>query len=237
MAAVPGQVVVSEDFLSADAEPLTLRDTAFSQVLETSSDLSGRISAFRQLSKLWGETLPDKMIQPACRVLSGKGLSCLSFATWGELLRYNRPAIMVLRQNQQLHRVVVSSLSGQQATILIGEQRYQVPAQELRQRWNGNGVMFWKPSGTRPIFLQQGDRSPTLPLLRDKMNKAFAEVRLPLLKSVNSSRFDLDMSQKVFALQTRYAVIQDSKVGNETYLLLNEILQPETTPVLSRRVR
>ena len=236
-ARVPGNVVVSQEFLSAEVSPVSIRDTAFSEVLETSSDLTGRISAFRRLSAMWGEQLPSKLIQPACQVLSAKGLNCLGFGTWDELRRYNRPAILVLSHKQQLHRVIVSSLQEQSATILIGQQSYQVPAQELRERWTGNGVLFWKPSGTKPIFLQLGDRSGELPSLRLKINKAFAETRLPLLKSVDSTQFDLDMSQKIFALQTRYAVLQDSKIGNETYLLLNEILQPEATPVLSRRIR
>jgi len=52
-----------------------------------------------------------------------------------------------------------------------------------------------------------------------------------------STEFDLSLAQAVFALQNRYSIIADSKIGSETYLLLNEVLSPEETPVLRKRVQ
>jgi len=68
------------------------------------------------------------------------------------------------------------------------------------------------------------------------LNRGLAKANMPVLDNVDSTNFDIDMSQKVFALQTRYNIVNDSKIGNETYLLLNELVAPETTPVLITRV-
>ena len=237
VAEVPGSVSIADEYLSAEPELENLDNSELSKILETASDLTGRIAAFRNLAKLWNKSMPAQLIQPACQALNDEGLICLSFADWQQLERFNRPAILVLQHNNQLHRVIIDSIGQNSAGIRIGDSSYQVPLAELRQRWTGSGVIFWAPGKSQPIFLQQGDSSPLIPPLRERINRVLSETGIPLLSSEDSNLFDLDLSQKVFALQSRFSIIQDSKIGNETYLLLNELLQPESTPVLAPRAR
>ena len=58
---------------------------------------------------------------------------------------------------------------------------------------------------------------------------------MPLLDSEEDQVFDIDLAQKTFALQSLFEITADSKIGKETYLLMNEILAPEQTPVLRQR--
>jgi hypothetical protein len=58
---------------------------------------------------------------------------------------------------------------------------------------------------------------------------------MPLLAQLDQAQFDLDLAQKVFALQSRFGIVADSKVGSETYILMNELIAPDSTPVLRQR--
>ena len=206
------------------------------QLLDTSSDLTGRTSTLKSLTGLWHRQLPKTLLQPICREIETQGLRCLGFSQWSQLLTFNRPAIIVLNHNEQLHRVVVLSVKGDDARLLVGDQSVIVSLAELRSRWVNKGMIFWQPSIVGDTLLQMGDQSEHLPALRGLLNTALGNANLPLLISIESTVFDIDMSQKVFTLQSRFSIAGDSRIGSETYLLINELTQSESPPVLRQRV-
>ena len=252
----PGSVVIAEEPLELDDELVSEVAPVLNQAsvpiessehnessspvnskLETSADLTGRIATFRRLAKQWGVQLPDKLLQSACAALSAEGLQCLGVETWQQALAYNRPTIMVLRHEGQLHRVILQEVMGDVASIQIGDAIEDISVSELNQAWTKNALIFWRPGSIGAEFVQLDDRSENLPKVRKHLNKALAKSQLPLLRSVESSIFDLDLSQKVFALQSKLGIAADSQIGNQTYLLLNEIVYPENTPTLLSRGR
>jgi len=250
----PGTVIISEEFLddSSDADnevatvaplveiPPKLKydpDSKFGAVLDTSADITGRIAAFRNLGQAWDVELPDKLIQPACLELSSVGVQCSSARSWRQVLRFNRPSILVLEQRDQLHRVIVFKVEGRQAQVLVGENVHTVSLAELEARWTRNAVTFWRPGNVGTRMLQQGQSFDKLPTVRAHMNKALITASLPNLAELESTQFDVDLAQKALALQSRFGLIADGKIGNETYLLMNELVSPETTPVLSQRIQ
>jgi len=212
-------------------------DTDFGRVLETSADLTGRITAFRRLSEIWDVKLPEQLLQPACKAIAEQALRCLGFSSWAQLRRFNRPAIFVLAHRDQLHRVIVQGVTANEVEVQLGQNLYRLTVEELRARWTGGGVLLWRPTEAGTQLRQLGDQSTSLPETRRYLNRALTRARMPVLDSVDAIEFDLDMSQKVFALQTRFSISGDSKIGNETYLLMNELVKPETTPVLTSRQR
>lgn len=244
----PGEVVISDEFL--DDEPALVNpvpppverlvydaNSAFGKTLDASADVSGRIAAFRTLAQAWDAELPEQILGPVCEELKSNAVHCADVGSWGQLKRFNRPAILVLEQGNQFHRVILFSLQGPQAQVLIGDQVVNVSESELRSRWNKNGIVFWKPVATTLRFLQEGDRDTNLGSLRLRLNQALATLQMPLLQNVESTIFDGDMAQKVFALQSRFNIIADGKIGIETHLLINEILAAELTPTLQPRVK
>ena len=206
------------------------------QVLDASADLTGRTAAFRALGAAWDVDLPSKLIQPACDILKESGVDCLRVTSWAQLLRYNRPAILVLDQNDSLHRVIVFKIGRDSAQVLVGQNVLDVSINELQSRWADNGIVFWRPTVVGSGTLQQGDSSSSLPAVRIAINQALLKRNMPGLDNMTSTDFDLPLAQAVFASQTAYSLLADSKIGRETYLLLNEILLPEQTPVLRQRV-
>lgn len=248
----PGTVVIADQPLDQSelfvpqAKPITQppkrvfsydSGSELGQALDASADLTGRIAAFRALGAAWDVDLPSQLIQPACDVLKDSGVACLSITSWSQLQRYNRPAILVLDQNDSLHRVIVFKIERDSAQVLVGQSVVDVSINELQSRWTNNGITFWRPTVDGRGVLQQGDTSNNLPAIRVAINRALSERNMPGLDDLTSTDFDLSLAQAVFATQTAYSLLADSKVGSETYLLLNEILLPEQTPVLRQRVQ
>jgi len=243
----PGSVTISEEYLDAagvvaSAPPAVVESvipnlgSAFGEILETSADITGRMAAIRGLAKEWNVSLPSPMINSACSELTLRRLSCIGVSSWPQLMRYNRPTIMVLSHQGQLHRVILKSVNADVATVLVGGTAQSLSVSELKQRWTNDALTYWRPSSAGARFLKPGDNYSNLDRTRVHLNRGLAKANMPVLDNVDSTNFDIDMSQKVFALQTRYNIVNDSKIGNETYLLLNELVAPETTPVLITRV-
>ncbi|MFT6407789.1 MAG: general secretion pathway protein A [Arenicella sp.] len=248
----PGSVVIAEQPLDASEliaqQPESIiqppvrvfsydAGSELGQALDASADLTGRIAAFRALAAAWDVDLPGQLIQPACDTLKESGIDCLGVTSWAQLQRYNRPTILVLDQNDSLHRVIVFKLEQDLAQVLVGRNVVNVSTSELQSRWTNNGITFWRPSSAGGEFLQQGDTSNRLPELRAVIDQALLKLNMPALENLTSANFDLSLAQVIFALQARYSLLADSKIGSETYLLLNEILLAEQTPVLRQRVQ
>jgi len=245
---VPGSVVVSEEFLDESTdegipalalEPVTLNydaNTEFGRVLETSADITGRTAAIRNLSSAWDVDLPEPLIRSACTEVQEMGIVCLGINNWPQMLRFNRPTILVLEQRDQLHRVILFKIEDEQAQVLVGENVHTVSVEELRSRWSRKALALWRPGDVGKVFLQQGLNSPALPRVREQLNNALTQANMSILNELDSNKYDLEVAQKAFALQTRFGIVADGKIGNETYLLMNELVAPDATPVLQRRV-
>lgn len=251
----PGTSVVSETFLSVDPKNDTIisregsaqavaqphqdlsqiTNTSFGRVLESSADLTGRISAFRRLALEWNTQLPNKILKPVCDAASEQGLSCLSFKKWPDLEAFNRPAILVVEHQGKAHRVVIKSITGNVADVLIANSVHKVALPELQQRWTGAGVILWRSESPSGPFLEIGYNNVDVLAARRKLNAALKIAQLPKLASLDSTVFDLDMMQKTAALQHAYGLVDDGQIGSETHLLLNELADSELTPVLSKR--
>lgn len=243
----PGTVLIADEFL--DDEPVLVNPnppavkpleydvySAFGRTLDASSDVSGRVAAFRTLAQAWDVSLPKQILKPVCDELGVSGIRCAEVGSWGQLRRFNRPAILVLEQKNQFHRVILFSLDQQTAQVLLGETVVSVPVSELKSRWTKNSIMFWRPANIKDELFQEGDVSDELPRIRVSMNQALSALNMPILLNVESSTFDADLAQKVFALQSRFGILADGKIGIETYLLINEVLMPDVTPTLNSRI-
>ena len=244
----PGSVLIADEFL--DDEPVLVNpnpprverlvydvNSEFGKVLDASSDVTGRVAVFRGLAQAWDVELPKQILNSVCNELSSNGVRCARVSSWGQLLRFNRPAILVLEQKNQLHRVIVFRIEEQTARVLLGENVVSVPVAELQSRWNKTGTVFWRPGDTNSDLLQEGDVSDELPAVRVKMNNVLSSLNMPILRNVESAVFDAELVQKVFALQSRFSILADGKIGVETYLLMNEVLAADATPTLRLRVQ
>lgn len=255
----PGSVVISEEYLddaldvvgltNADEPtgpttvistqtalpPAYLDTTAFGRVLEVSPDRTGRVATFRNLAAAWDVELPNQLLGPLCDELAVNQINCLPASSWAGLRRYNRPTIMVLRHKGVDHRVILYRLEEGVASVLVGEQSYDLPVSELRDRWSDNAIVFWRPSDIGDEFLKVGTQNQSLPKVRKVLNQLFAQLDMPILSNVDSPLFDDELAAKTRQLQLRFDIVADGKIGRETYLLINELLDSEGVPTLTNR--
>jgi len=238
----PGTVQVSEEYLDASPiapESVSLNldaDSKFGRVLETSADITGRGVAVRVLAQQWGVELPTPLLKSSCEVIKESGLACVAPRSLVQLLRFNRPAIVALSHQNQLHRVVLVSASDDVVTVLVGSNTHRLSMAEFEQRWTNRATAYWRPNAAGDRFLQYKGEYSDLGKIRLYLNSALSKVNMPLLENVDSTVFDLEMAQKVFALQTRFDILSDSKISYETYMLMNEIISSNNTPVLTNRL-
>lgn len=252
---IPGTAVISETYLTADSvvgeqdvltTPIVVggsalqtnfdEDTPLGSILDVSADLTGRITAFRRLAVEWGRSLPEQILQPVCQASAAQGLYCLSINQWLSLKAFNRPAILVLSHLGRSHRVIVKSVDGDTANVLIGDLVQPVKLAELRQRWTGAGVILWRASSSEPALLTRGDSNEDVLRVREMLNGALSVSGLAALESTTSRLFDDNMMQKTQSLQQKFGLNGDGQIGNETYLLINELVNEGGTPVLVRRL-
>ncbi len=259
----PGSVVIADEFLddSSDSSssvprltdplpnspqllanvqpvkvpPAYLATSPFGRVLDVSPDRTGRIAAFKNLAAAWDVELPENLLGPICKELEQRGVICQSAASWSSLMRLNRPTIMVLAHKGVEHRVILYRVDGDTASVLVGDQNYQLPVSELKDRWAQSAIIFWRPTQIGNQLLQLGDENVALPLVRQSLNAVFQNLDIPPLANTTSTRFDFELTDKVTRLQERFDLQVDGKIGRETYLLLNELTQADNVPVLRNR--
>ena len=92
-------------------------------------------AAYRRLLSLWGKAMSDE--KDPCGQAAKSGLACLDQrGSWAQVRALNRPAILTLFDDRgQRHRVVLSSLEDETATLDLGERREKVSIDDLSRDW------------------------------------------------------------------------------------------------------
>jgi general secretion pathway protein A len=141
-AAVPG----SAQAVGSPAAPATApAPLSINALLAANSASTTDAAAFRRLLSLWGSAMAND--RDPCGQAEKAGLACLDQrGSWAQVRALNRPAILTLTDDQgQRHRVVLSGLDDEFATLDLGEHNVRLPLQELSRDWFGEFTVVWKP--------------------------------------------------------------------------------------------
>ena len=257
----PGKAIVSDTFLTADDEPVDIsafdvspntniatqelgaapsqtgEATPLGKKLEASGDVTGRITVLRNLALEWQFELPSKLLSSVCKSVLTQGMKCLEVKQWEKVESFNRPAVVLLKHNERIHRVIVKSLADEQAAVVIGSSIKLVSVDEIKRRWAGSGLIYWRPSLGGTPLLQKGDQGEIIKDIRVQLNEVLSSANLEPLKELENSKFDDDLAEKVKLLQKSFALEEDGLIGSETYLVMNEVVHSNSTPVLRQRVQ
>ena len=147
-------------------------------------------AAFRRLLSLWGMSLSND--RDPCGQAGKSGLACLEQrGSWAQVRALNRPAILTLTDDQgQRHRVVLSGLDDQFATLDLGEHTVRLPLDELSRDWFGEFTLVWKPKTARTRRLTVGMQGDEVRWLRRSLNalRGAAEILQTTMSMINSWR-------------------------------------------------
>lgn len=107
-------------------------------------------NAFGKLFSLWKATYVAGNVDP-CTQARRQGLDCLvQRGSFGQLRLYNRPAILLLNDdNGGSHQVVLANLGDERAQIDLGGTRREVSIAELSRYWFGDFVMLQRMGKAR----------------------------------------------------------------------------------------
>ncbi|HEX2584473.1 MAG TPA: AAA family ATPase [Steroidobacteraceae bacterium] len=198
-------------------------------------------AAFAALFDLWHVKF-NPAAGTACEQVTLVGLECVyQKGAWAQLVALNRPAILQLNDDHGVaHQVVLSRVLDHDATITIGNDRYDVSIASLARYWNGDYLVIWKPQVTGQRTLNMGMRSNDVAWLRSTLlatkndqsaSSSSAETKPESGRARNL--FDENLLQQVIEFQRSHHLEADGVAGVQTQVALDAMLNVNHGPVLS----
>jgi general secretion pathway protein A len=185
--------------------------------------------AYRQLARLWGQSLPDG---DSCQLAQQINLRCYqSNKGFAEIRQLDRPAILSLRdQSNHVYYAVLTGLTDTQAALMIGGTPYSVSLVALARHFPGGFSTLWKiPTGYREK-IHLGDQGEDVDWLASRLAK-LTGAAAPGAKQA----FDQATIRKIREFQSTQGLEADGVVGPKTFMQLNHATD-DTEPRLQRRL-
>lgn len=183
-----------------------------------------------QLQRLWG-IFEDAT--PACEVFPADGLRCLSDqATLDEIREFNLPALLTLRDGEQVRDVILSGIGDDDTVRIVTADGQKTWSREaLLSFWTGEFTLLWRlEAPTRRV--SRGSVGPGVVWVRRRL--AIADGVNPDNRAGRPSPiFDQALETQVREFQLRQGVTPDGVVGARTMILLNNVEPAPNTPSLT----
>jgi len=188
-------------------------------------------AAWKELLALWAVVLPDSVKPDFCDFARKYGLLCRSGSgNWNTLRQYNRPAVLTLLDDEGGRiPVVLKQLDDPVVELMIGEQLYRLPVEQVDRYWFGDYVLLLQVPPGGSMNLKVGDRGEDVDWLRQQVEVALG-VDIP---ADDAQLFDYPLQQKVLDFQRSHGLIADGVVGENTLIHLNTSSEREGVPLLS----
>ena len=219
---------------SVDAAAAAVEDEAEQQSLATlltAADSSYYRAAWTELFALWSVVLPESVSPDFCDFAKQYGLLCLQEqGNWNTLRQFDRPAILTLvAANGERVPVVLQHLDDSIAEVLIGNELYRLPTEQVERSWYGDFTLLLQvPPGGR-LFLRVGDRDPVVSWIRGQLEIAQGVV----IPAQDPLSFDFALQREILAFQREHGLVADGVVGKLTLIHLNTASGREGVPLLS----
>jgi general secretion pathway protein A len=213
----------------ASLTPATGPVESLTELLKKHSTETVPDSAFDKLFKIWGAHYEAGADDP-CTQATEQGLECLTQrGSFGQLRQYNRPAILLLNdENGGAHQVVLTNLNDERAKVELGGQRHEVSISELARLWFGDFIMLWRPGTPHVKPLSVGMRGDEVRWLRQSLQRVTGSPP----DFAASDVFDAKLSELVKDFQKRNQLTVDGIAGVQTQIVLASAVATPDTPVL-----
>jgi len=190
---------------------------------------TGDAAAFRRLLSLWGTAMVND--SDPCGQAQRAGLACLEQrGSWAQVRALNRPAILTLTDDKgERHRVVLSALDEQFATLDLGERSVRVPIEEVSRDWFGEFTVVWKPKTARTRLLTRGMRGDEVRWLRRSLNALYGAAADP----EHGDLYDEDLAAAVQNFQREHRLNVDGIAGVQTQVVIETALAEPGSPLLT----
>ena len=224
----PDPAVATRATAPVIAAPPAPKMTSVNALLQANEANTTDAAAFRRLLALWGTALADD--RDPCGQAAKAGLACLDQrGSWTQVKTLNRPAILTLTDDRgQRHRVVLSSLDDQTATLNLGEHNAKVSIDDLSRDWFGDFTVVWKPKTSRTRLLSVGMQGDEVRWLRRSLNALGGVASDPEHADV----YDEQLAIAVQNFQREHRLNVDGIAGVQTQVVLDTALADPSSPML-----
>jgi len=203
---------------TAPAETASRTETALTQA-ESRTDTD---TAMQSLFDRWGVDYTALSGATGCERALMAGLHCVyRTGTWNNLREHNRPAVIELQDSSgNKHHVMVSALTSDTVSLVMGGPPQEFPVHEVGRLWFGKYLLLWRPSLPAQEILRLGDRGEAIVWLRD----ALARYRGEPLATDTSDFFDGELQAQLIQFQDRHRLATDGVAGQYTLAALQGYL-------------
>jgi len=148
-----------------------------------------------------------------------------------DIVKYNRPAVLELKNNeQQVLFAVLHKAGANKAQLRIFDKDIEVSLDELDQAWSGSYIVLWKPPFPENESLAEGYVGPDVLWLRHQLDEIEGNQQAEY--SADNLKFNADLVARVKQFQTKRGIKADGIVGRETFIELVNVSETVTVPKL-----
>jgi general secretion pathway protein A len=203
----------------------------FETLLSDSTEATDTDNAFATLFGLWGIDYMRGTLT-GCQQAQNGGLYCLfQRGSLAQVRSLDRPVILSLRDSRSRpHQVVLSGLEDDRAIVSIGDDRYPVSLEQLREYWFGDYLLLWRPRVDEVQLFIPGMRHADVKWLRESLATIQGEPVAPM----DSDLFDQNLESRVRNYQRERRLTVDGLVGYQTQIAINTDLSSGDRPRLAR---
>ena len=213
IATIPAREAPAKDIAVKPAEPaVPLPDTLQWPAAEPRA--RNEQLAYAALFRAWGA---DYQWADACRQAQGLGLRCRSArAGLDELRQLNRPALLVMRDDQGPFQAALIALDDKSATFVIGAETTTVALGALAAQWAGQYTLLWRMPPDARETIRAGERGPAVQWLTGQL----AQARGQVADASKAAVFDDTLERQVKEFQLTQGLVPDGMVGPQTVVRL-----------------
>ncbi|BDN91021.1 ExeA family protein [Aeromonas caviae] len=171
--------------------------------------------AMQNLYKVWG--YQAELEEATCDNAPRAGLRCQEGeASLAQLQALQYPALISLTdETGGLYYATLVSLGADKASLLIGNQSWQVDRQWLSDAWGGSYTLLWRmPRGNVPLIASNAGAAQ-VQWLDNALSRAMQQPDRKV------SRFDATLKNKLQQFQREQGLTPDGIAGSNTLLRLN----------------
>jgi general secretion pathway protein A len=212
------------------AGPPVLNEDSLASLLLTAGRTWSR-QAWSALFTQWDVELSPGVDSDYCDFALEKGLRCLhEKGALSDLRFFDRPVILNLEDTDALRvPVVLQHLDNDEAELIIGGERYRIPAEQVEPFWQGDFILLLKMPPDRTMRMELGGEGPDVVWLRQQINS----IQGVDLQTDKPLYFDYRLFKHVLAFQRKQGLTADGVVGKHTVIQLNSQSQRPGIPRLA----
>ncbi|MDR9829498.1 AAA family ATPase [Vibrio sp. FNV 38] len=182
--------------------------------------------ALRDLYRSWG--FKASMFDTLCLDDNDSSISCTrEQGSIESLIELNMPAVITLNMEGQLRYAVLSNLSSQSFSVVVGNQELSLPLEWLGRLWTGEYRYLWESHFEQT--LREGMQGPSVTALNDKLTIVFGDA------VASQSVFDVQLKRRVEAFQRWQGMEVDGIAGKQTLTRLDLMTQAQAPRLVSER--